>query len=499
MTRRRTLLALAGATLAGLAGCATDSGSDPANGTPDATPTETPDGTAGDESGEGNEGAEETSNGTASGLSAEVALSKKAYAVHASPVDQLPDWVLDPVEPTPVSEFTEPLADAIRQARDGGFETDEVSDELLTAVDIARPRPYRSMSELHVRINGTAYVADLQLPELEVRLGEEEVEEYDPDRVATEDDEFDTDSVRRLMSLIAWDGTPETARTTYRKANVPKAVESFLDSYDYVEDHEGVSPIVVERHNWEPPYSIELREFTAADRWDREILDAQALDGNLRALLEDVVASGEQLRSPSYVTDEVPETYEDTLRPDGERADKPLLRLDGTVYYVRVAEGSHESMPVTATAEPAATTDDGLAQFRLRVEVTDEKPDATVPPGEPVELHSEIGLPCALWVTRDGEQHLIDSDRYEVPVQNGDDGRSWTLAVDDLDIRETSVKEELSVGDDLTATYVVPGTVPAGSYSLAGEFAALWQANPDDHNKHSGVYPFEVELTLTES
>jgi len=184
--------------------------------------------------------------------------------------------------------------------------------------------------------------------------------------------------------------------------------------------------------------------------------------------------------SPPYVTDEVPETYEETLRPDGERRGGPLVRLDGTLYYVRVVEGSHESMPVTATAEQAATTDDGLAQFRLRVEVTDEKPDVSVVGGEPVELHGQFGLPSPLWITHDG-------------------GESWSFAFDDIDVRETSVAEELSVGDELAATYVVPGTVPAGPCSLAGEFAALWQANPDDYNKSSGVYPFEVELTLTES
>jgi hypothetical protein len=100
--------------------------------------------------------------------------------------------------------------------------------------------------------------------------------------------------------------------------------------------------------------------------------------------------------------------------------------------------------------------------------------------GEPVELHGQFGLPSPLWITHDG-------------------GESWSFAFDDIDVRETSVAEELSVGDELAATYVVPGTVPAGPCSLAGEFAALWQANPDDYNKSSGVYPFEVELTLTES
>jgi hypothetical protein len=65
-------------------------------------------------------------------------------------------------------------------------------------------------------------------------------------------------------------------------------------------------------------------------------------------------------------------------------------------------------------------------------------------------------------------------------------------------VEEVAVSEELSVGDELTATYVVPGTVPAGSYTLSGSFGALWLENPDDYNQTQGVYPFEVELTLTE-
>jgi len=488
--RRRTLLALAGSAIAGLAGCAGDSDS----GSTDGTPTETPDGTptaTPDESAD--------ADSPAGGVSAGVALSTAPYLAGAVPVDEV-EYQREENTPQPRSEFPATFADAVREAQDRGGELviEDPAEELLTALDrITKPRTNIRWSEPVVRLEGAAYVVEPKLPVLEVRLDEERLEEADPDRTVSYEDEFDHEAVESLVETIAWNGTPETARGSFKRSLVPDEVGAFLDSYEYVEDERGISPIVVERHNWEPPYTIELREFTAEDRWGREIHSAQSLDADLRQFLETVVASGTGFASPPFVTDDVPASYFETLAPDrgGER---PLVRVDGTVYRVNVSEGAHETLPITVTAESAEPTADGLARFGLTVEVTDDKPGVDVAPGEPVALHSGIGLPSALWVEHGGEYHLLNSDRYEVPVASEDGGKSWSLAVDHPGVEEVAVSEELSVGDELAATYVVPGTVPAGSYTLAGSFGALWQANPDDHNRTDGAYPFEVELTLTE-
>lgn len=492
--RRRTLLALAGSALTGLAGCTGDSGSESdgtsdgtPTGTPGETPTATPDGSSGEPSG-----------GTASELTATVDISPASYLASATPAETHPVLSRRQREPEPIATLPEPLADALQEAHGDGFETDEPAEALLAAVDEIRSRPYRRVSELDVQIDGLAYVADLQLPELEVQLGDEKLEEYDDGRTVTQDDEFEDEEVNRLVSLIGWDGSPQRHRSSYVRTLVPDDVETFLDSYDYVEDEQGVSPIVVERHNWEPPHTIELREFTDEDRWGREILDAEALEDDLRQFLEAVIESETVVESLPFVTDNVPGSYFETVAVESDAQEPPLVRFDGTVYYVNVTEGSHETMPITVVAEAAEPTEDGLARFRLTVEVTDEKPGATVAPSEPVELHGQIGLPAPLWIPEDGEYHLLYNDRYEVPVASDDDAASWSLAVDDLSLQETAVSQEMSVGESLTATYVVPATAPEGSYTLSGTFAALWREDADDHNRTDGVYPFDVEVTLTE-
>lgn len=496
MTRRRTLLALTASALAGLAGCATDSGSDKPNG----TPTETPDGSSGDTTDDQSERADETAEGAASGMTAEVDLSTASYLAGAVPVDDV-EYQRQENTPQLISEFPSAFADAVREARDRGGELviEEPDEELLAALDsITKPRTQIRWSEPVVRLDGTAYVVEPRLPVLDVRLGGELLDEYDESRTVSYEDEFEQDAVGALVKRIAWNGTPNTARGSYKRSLVPEEVEAFLDEYDYVEDEKGVSPIVVERRNWEPPYSLELRAFTEEDKWGQEVHDAATLDDDLREFLETVVGSGTGFASPTFVTDDVPASYFETLKDDIKNRKRPLVRIGETVYRVNVAEGAHDTMPVTVTAEPADPTADGLARFSLTVEVTDDGPDVDVATVEPVELHSQIGLPSPLWVDHGGEFYLLDSDRYEVPVAREDDD-SWSLAVDHPEVEEVTVSEELSVGDELTATYVVPGTLPTGSYTLAGGFAALWRENPDDYNRTDGTYPFEVELTLSES
>ncbi|PSP42472.1 hypothetical protein BRC66_01240 [Halobacteriales archaeon QH_2_66_30] len=257
MTRRRTVLALAGSTLAGLAGCATDSGSDSANGTPDttptgtpnATPTETPDGSSGENTGDQSDRSEEAN----SGMTAQVALSTASYLAGAVPVEEF-EYQRQENTPQPISEFPEAFADAVREARDGGFQTDDPSEELLAALDeITKPRTRIRWSEPVVELDGNAYVVEPHLPVLELRLGEELLEEYDESRTVSSEGEFEHEEVESLVRRIGWDGQPNTARGSYKRSLVPDEVEAFLDEYDYVEDERGVSRIVTTRRRSTTP------------------------------------------------------------------------------------------------------------------------------------------------------------------------------------------------------------------------------------------------------
>ena len=357
MTRRRTVLALAGSTLAGLAGCATDSGSNPSDetpdttptGTPNTTPTKTPDGSSGENTGDQSDRSEEAD----SGMTAQVDLSTASYLAGAVPVEEF-EYQRQENTSQPMSAFPAAFADAVREAHDGGFQTDDPSEELLAALDeITKPRTRIRWSEPIVELDGNAYVVEPHLPVLELRLGEELLAEYDESRTVSSEGEFEHEEVESLVRRIGWDGKPNTARGSYKRSLVPDEVEAFLDEYDYVEDERGVSRIVVERHNWEPPYTIELREFTAEDRWDREVHDLRTLDDDLREFLESVLESGTGVSTPPVVTDEVPASYFETLAPDEEGGEGPLLRVGGTVYRVHVVEGSHEAIPVSVTAESA--------------------------------------------------------------------------------------------------------------------------------------------------
>lgn len=494
-TRRRTLLALAGSAVAGLAGCASDSGSDTPGETPDTTPDDSLDDNSEDTPG-GNAGETPDETPEAKQPSVQVDLSTPSYLVGAVPADDFPRTARDATEAKPVSTFPDPLANALRQAEDGGFETDDPSEELLAALDEARSRSYRRLTELSVRIDGTDYVAELEFPELDLQLEEQLLEEYDADRVISIEGPFETDKIGVVVRRIGWDGTPETARGRYVISQVPDDIEAFLDRYDYIEDHKGVSSIQVTRHNWEPPYSIELREYTEEDRWGRDIVDLQTLDSDLQALLRTAVEAGDWINGPPVVTDDVPESYFQRFQDEAGKENSPLVRFDDTVYRITVSEGTQETIPISLSVAPATPTADGLARFTVTVEVTDDKPEATVATGESVDLHSQIGLPSALWITHDDEHHLLNSDQYEIPVTSENDGSAWSLDVEDPELGETAVNKALAAGDELAATYTVPSTVPDGSYALAGSFGALWLEHSDDRSQTSGVFPYEIELAL---
>jgi len=493
------LLTLAGSVLAGLAGCTGASDSD-SNGTPtptaDGTPTPTPEETsAATPDGATDESSEETVNG----WTAAVDISQASYVVGAGPAESHSGLSRREQEPKPIETLPEPIADALEEAQEGGFETDKPDESLLAAIDEIRLHPHHHVSELNIQIDDTAYVADLQLPELEVKLDDETLEEYDDERAFGEDDSADDEDVSKLLHQVAPPGSPQLTRMPYIRAQVPAEIEAFLESYDYVEDYRGVSPIVVERHNWDPPYTIELREFTDEDRWGQEIHDADEPEDDLRQFIEAVLESGGGIESPPFVTDDVPASYFETVPVESEGGvSSPLFRIDDTVYYVNVSEASHEIMPITVTAETVEPTEDGLARFSLTVEVTDQKPDVTVETDEPVRVRSRVGLPTPLWISDDGEYHLLYSDRYEVPVVSDGDDASWSLPAGFQDRYETAVGQDMSVGETLTGTYIVPETVPEGPYTLAARLTASWYQDTDDCSTIRGIYPFTVELILTE-
>jgi hypothetical protein len=73
----------------------------------------------------------------------------------------------------------------------------------------------------------------------------------------------------------------------------------------------------------------------------------------------------------------------------------------------------------------------------------------------------------------------------------------WSLDVDVAALRQTTVRETVPVGSDLSAVYEIPDTIPAGTYAAPGFFGVQWGGDPGDRSQE-GLYPFEVEVTVPE-
>lgn len=464
------------------------------------------------------------------GSSVDVALEPVSYLAGAAQPRTIHQREVEPDDVRAADEIPAVLRDALYDAVDGGFETDSVSEELLAAVDELRsPRGDHALLRPYVRLDGTAYFFDPKFPTLVVRLADETVAEgeYDPEATIAHDavvgghDDL-SEGAESLLKRIAWDGTPNKARVPYRVSNVPDGIESFLDRYEYVEDEQGVSRIEVERRHREPPYTIEVRELGAEDRYGRPVIDEAELGAELRQFLRRVISQSGDDSSPPYMTDEVPAEYFQRL-DTGDISTDPFVRVDGTVYYVGVTESEHDRLPVDLSVEPASPGEDGQSRFTMTVEATDGGPETTVAGDGPVELFGHVGLPSVLWIRHDGEWYLLNSDAYQYPVDSertrttaadaamllhvggrefelmraaeAVESTRWSLDLDVDRINETTVFEALSVGDELSTTYEVPAAVPSGTYTARGFLGVTWNDGTGDRAAY-GVSLFRIELTL---
>lgn len=433
---------------------------------------------------------------------------------------------VEPGDVRELAELPEPLRSAIEEAVDGGFERQTVSADLLRAIDRLRGRSMTDRVERpYVRVDGRVYVFEPKVPEVLVEPGPaatpaNESAVFDARDFHERADEFDP-AVADLVGALKYNG-PNAPRVPHSRSYVPDAVENFLDRYDYLEDAEGVFRIDVTWRHTEPPYRIEVREFTDEDRYNRRIVDAADLTPEVRAFCESVVAASNRRPSPPFLPESVPDGFFETLQPTGTIRKDPFVRLDGTVYYVGVTRAEYERVPVDVAVEPRSPGDGDRPGFTVRLSVTDGGAATDVVPGEPVDLFGHAGIPGLLWIEHDGEFHILNSEDYRVDLEResvlgtaavatmalqiGDrevelyaaeertESTSWSLDLDVDRIREATVTEAVPVGENRTATYAVPDAVPSGTYRLPGFFGARWPADPPP--LESAVYPFEIELEL---
>lgn len=433
---------------------------------------------------------------------------------------------VEPGDVRDLSDLPEPLRAAVAAAVDDEFERQTVSPDLLEAIDQLRGRSMTDRVERpYVRVDGRVYVFEPKVPEMLVEPGPaatpaNESAVFDARDFHERADEFDP-AVEALVSALKYNG-PNAPRVPHSRSDVPDAVEKFLERYDYVEDTEGVFRIAVTWRHTEPPYRIEVREFTDEDRYDRRIVDAADLSPEVRSFCESVVAAIDRQPSPPFLPESIPDEFFEMLQPTGSIRTDPFVRLDGTVYYVGVTRAEYEQVPVDVAIEPHKTPTDDRPGFTVRLSVTDGGAATDVVAGEPVELFGHAVVPGVLWVAHDGEYLLLNSEDYAVDVERvsaletvavarmalevGDrdvelyaaetetQSTSWSLDLDVDRIREATVTEAVPVGEEHSATYTIPDVVPAGTYTLPGFFGARWPADPPP--LASAVYPFEIELEL---
>lgn len=474
MDRRHFLLLAAGG-VSGLAGCGAwgreaspDAPGSPSPGTTDAGP--------GDDAGR-----------------IEVGVETARYLVTA--YERTPAHrAIEPDAIVPESHLPDPLRSALESARADGYETDDVSEALLAAVDRFRRHGPGYRFEPYVRLDGTPYAFDPTVPVFVARL-EFDVEDADPARAVGYDDleRFD-EPVRDFVRTIGA-FTAESPRDAYRISVVPPSVRTFLDRYEFVDDPGSVGRIETERVDPGPPYSIELRELTTEDLWGRPVLDGGSLPDDLRRFLAAAAASDRRapvhppLRS-EHRTDEVPEAYFDRLRSDdGSRLD-PYVALDGTVYAFRVRDVDRSKLPAEVSVTAGSSED--RPSFTVEVVPSEAGPKPDVE--GTVEFESRGTLPSVLWVETGADRHLLPSDAYE--------SIRWEPAEEPsaVDRRVRNVaRESISPGDELTATYRVPDGVPAGTHRAWGRFDVKWTDAATGRRYPRLAYPFQVVLTVRDS
>lgn len=469
--RRRALLATAGGTLAALAGCNGQidgpSGTEPGTGTDPSTPA------------------------TDGPLSVE--LASVEYV--ASTWVVTPGRGVDPDDIVPATEIPEPLYKALLDARDGGYETAEVSDAILAAIDDFRTHG-RTSIDPYVRLDETPYAFDPTVPTFTAHLAEDTVEDYDPEVVVEEDTyEFDTEVVDEFVRALRADGT-HVPRSEYRTCIVPDPVQTFLENYEYIQDQHGVSRILTEWEDTEPPYEITVRELTDEDRWGRPIVDGSELAPAVRQFFRTAIESDHRAPAtrPSrsiYFTDDVPPDVAELVR---RQEPMPYYRLDGTVYGIGVGSPRYDQLPLSVDVETLPAETDGVhGRFELTVTPDKAAAEGPVDGNASVTFTGQGGLPSVLWVTADGERHLLDSDAYERAQWRSPDGDS---SGDPQPVNE--VLELRDHGEPLAAAYRVSAEISAGTYVSRGLFRVSWgvpDQTPDEH----GSYPFRLRLTVDSS
>jgi hypothetical protein len=485
--RRRALLAMAAGSLAGLAGCSTRRETSPPASSPQESPTATtgsPDPTTTSPSATGTDTPTEEATATEDEpRPLDVDLEQVPYVAGAN---EVPEGLgVDPDDIVPESDVPAALLEPLRAARSGGYVTDDVSEDLLAAVD--EFRKYNSGRLIpYVRLDGTAYEFSAEVPTFVARLADETVEEYDPDRVAQGDAQFDSEAVEAFVRTLVAGGT-HNPRTDYRRNVVPDAVQSFLEEVDYLEDYEGVSPIRTERVDAGPPHVIEVQALTEEDMWGRRVVDAAELDPTVRSFVRTVVESDH--RAPAtvptrseYFTDDVPDAFLDVFGGP----DAPYVRLDGTVYGVGAGSPSYD-VPIDVVVEEE-TGDD--MTFELTLDPSSEGMESSVEEQRGMTLTSNGGLPSVLWVTHDGTRRLLDSDAYEREHWRDvtEDGPPGKQPVNE-------VLESIEFHETVAATYAVPGDLPDGTYTSRGLFTVSWSV-PDRTPGEHVAYPFRLRVTV---
>lgn len=467
--QRRRFLSVAVGGLAGISGC----GSNPSTTTVPASTTSKP--TTSIEP--------TTVTETDAGLEASIETTRYLVRSFSQNKEQR---AIEPDDITPLDEISDPLRSALEAAVEGGFETDEVGEELLAGIDRFRHFGGGHLFEPYFSVNGIPYAFDPTVPEFVASL-DMDVEDADSDKTITGDDlEGLAEPAQDFVRTLGAYGTM-VARDEYRISVVAPSVEALLDRYDYVRDPSGVGRIVTERLDPGPPYTIHANELTAEDIWGRPVHRLESLPIDLREFVESVVASDRRtLVYPTsrteYRTNDLPSGYDQHLGPDQGPGSGPYVEIKGTMYAFRVTEIRREHVPLDVSVRAA-----GSDAFELTVAPSEAGSKPAI--DGPIEVESTWSVPGPLWVHSDGTRHRLD--RVETVLKHQEDGESRPVT----DAETVSIPAD----NELMAIYRVPAEVPPGTYRAWGLVRVSWVAAESNRRSPTWPFPFKVVLTIPES
>lgn len=461
-SRRQFLVCSGSISLSAFTGCqtATDAGESDAS-----SATSSP----------GTDSASTAGSGSAPGLRFE----RESYWLHGT---KLPPGIVgfpdDEVDT--LSDLDGPTKAAVKTAlTDGRYATTQPPEALLGSVD----------DVTFVEYQGTYYSISHTFPTYTIRLDTSVPEATAPsERIA----ELDSDTVEANEAVqdAIYTVTPHGmhhAGEPYTTTQLPAALRTFLDEYDYVKSSAAFGELVLTQTERPSPYSVTATEATDEQLYGRPVLEFESFSATAQQLIERTLADerttplNHDEAAHSIFPDDIPDRFDRRLDRESY-----FVRVDGTIYGFDARHLHWEDHPFEiSTAVTDDTDDESLAHITLAARNTGSRAAQFEMPGI-----TPFGI---LWAYGPSGEHVLWNPEYRATED---------VSVEDGAVApESHVTTEIGPGQTTETTYHFGREtthVESGEYTIPGFIWVKWPTEPDQekYDWRPEIYPYTLTYTV---